>query len=64
MVKGVHNVENNKLIKEITLPVFHTRLSCRKKIFEMIKTVRQEQQKQYLRLMFTAVSDNTRPWVR
>ena len=32
------------------------------KIFEMIKTIRQEQQKQYLRLMFyTAVSDNTRP---
>ena len=31
MVKGVHNVENNKLIKEITIPVFLTRLSCRKK---------------------------------
>ena len=64
MVKGVHNVENNILIKEITLPVFLTRLSCGKKIFEMIETVRQEQQKPYLRLMFTAVSDNTRPRVK
>ena len=64
MVKGVHNVENNKLIKEITIPVFLTRLSCRKKIFEMIETVRQERQKQYLRLMFIAVSDNTRPRVK
>ena len=30
----------------------------------MIETVRQEQQKQYLRLMFIAVSDNTRPRVK
>lgn len=64
MVKGIHSVENHKLIKEITLPVFLTRLSCRKKIFEMMETVRQEQQKHYLRLMFRAVSDNTRPGVK